>query len=131
MAYIGAKVLQHGEIDLSHYRGDALTDLETHRLARRITMVSDGSADPNALVPVEVAIALTSGQTLQWRCEAMLASPTRRLTRDQHLAKFRRCWTFAHVPMPDTQRDDLIERVDNLERVDDVRALSRLLSPAT
>jgi aconitate decarboxylase len=129
MAYIAAKALLHGEIDLGHYRGDELTDPETHRLAQRIVMSSDASKDPNALVPVEVTIALTSGQTLRWRCEAMLANPTRRLTRAQHLAKFRRCWTFAQAPMPDSQRDSLIDLVDNLDGVTDVRSLSQLLCP--
>jgi aconitate decarboxylase len=129
MAYIAAKVLLHGEIDLAHYRGDELTDPETHRLAQRIVMSSDASRDPNSLVPVEVTIALTTGQTLHWRCESMLANPTRRLTRAQHLAKFRRCWTFAQAPMPDSQRDSLIDLVDNLDRVADVRSLSQLLCP--
>jgi aconitate decarboxylase len=131
MAYIAAKVLQHGEIDIAHYRGDALTDPETHRLAQCVVMRSDATTDPNALVPVEVTIALTTGQTLRWRCEAMLASPTRRLTREQHLTKFRRCWTFTHAPMPDSQRDTLIDLVDNLDSVTDVRSLTQLVSPAT
>ncbi len=130
MAYVAAKVLQHGEIDLAHYRGDALTDPQTHRLASRVAMLSDGNTDPNALVPVEVTITLTSGEALHWRCEAMLASPARRLTRAQHLTKFRRCWMFAQAPMADGQRDALIDLVDNLERVIDVRAMGQLLRPA-
>jgi 2-methylcitrate dehydratase PrpD len=130
MAYVAAKVLLRGEIDLAHYRGDELTDAETHRVAQRVRMLPDGSDDPNALVPVEVTIELTNGQTLHWRCEAMLASPTRRLAREQHLTKFRRCWQFAHDPMPETQRDALIDTIDHLETVSDVRALSPLLSPA-
>ncbi|MEA2730051.1 MAG: aconitate decarboxylase [Acetobacteraceae bacterium] len=131
MAYIAAKVLLYGEIDLAHYRGPALTDPETHRLAQRIVMLSDNNTDPNALVPVEVTIALTTGQTLHWRCEAMLASPGRRLTRDQHLTKFRRCWEFAHAPMPDSQRESLIDMVDHLDSVADIRTLTPLLSPTT
>jgi aconitate decarboxylase len=130
MSYVAAKVLLHGKIDLAHYRGEALTDPETHSMARRVVMHSDSNPDPNALVPVEVTIALTTGQTLLWRCEAMLASPTRRLTRAQHLTKFRRCWEFAQAPMPDSQRDSLIDLIDNLETVADVRSLCRLLSPA-
>ena len=130
MSYIAAKVLQHGEIDLAHYRGDALTDPETHRLAQRIVMLSDDSTDPNALLPVDVTIALTTGQALHWHCDAMLASPTRRLSRGQHLTKFRRCWEFAHAPMPHSQRDTLIDMVDNLEQLADVLTLIRLLAPA-
>jgi 2-methylcitrate dehydratase PrpD len=131
MSYIAAKVLLRGEIDLAHYRGSELADPETHRVASRIRMLSDDSTDPNALVPVDVAIDLVGGERLHWRCDAMLASPTRRLTREQHLTKFRRCWEFAEAPMPDSQRDELIDRIDALEKVGEIRELTRLLTPAT
>jgi 2-methylcitrate dehydratase PrpD len=129
MSFIGAKVLLNGTIDLADYRGDALTDPETHRIAQRIRMIADDNPDPNALLPVTVTIVLTNGETLEWRCEAMLASPSRRLTREQHLTKFRRCCDFAHAPIGKRQQDALIEAVDNLEHLSDVESLSRLLSP--
>jgi 2-methylcitrate dehydratase PrpD len=129
MAYVAAKVLLHGEIDLAHYRGDELTDAATHRLAQRIRMLSDGSDDPNALVPVDVSIRLIDGRVLDWHCEAMLASPTRRLTRDQHLTKFRRCCDFAHAPLPAAQQQALIDAVDDLDTVADIRTITRLLAP--
>ncbi len=129
MAYIGAKVLQHGCIDLAHYRGDELTDPRTHALAPLITMRTDGSTNPNALVPQEVVIRLRDGRTHVWRGETMLASPERRLTREQHLTKFRRCWEFAAEPLPVAQADALIAMVDALEEVADVRTLVRLLVP--
>jgi hypothetical protein len=33
--------------------------------------------------------------------------------------------------MPDSQRDELIDMIDELETVGDVRALARLLTPET
>ena len=62
MAFIGAKVLLHGKIDVAHYRGAELTDPATHELAKRITMTADGNPDPNALVPQEVVITLKNGE---------------------------------------------------------------------
>ena len=129
MAYVGAKVLLHGGIDLAHYRGDELTDPATHLLAGRIRMESDGGTDPNALVPIDVRVTLTDGAVRHWHCDQMLASPTRRLTREQHLTKFRRCWEFAQDPLPDAARDELIAMVDSLENLPDLRAMSALLAP--
>ena len=126
MAYIAAKVLLHGEIDLAHYRGEHLTDAETHRVAKKVRMLSDGGNDPNALVPVSTTIRLTGGEELMWNCTDMLASPTRRLTREQHLTKFRRCWQFAEAPLTDSARDRLVDLVDRLEEVGDVRELTSL-----
>ncbi|MBO1078084.1 MmgE/PrpD family protein [Roseomonas haemaphysalidis] len=129
MAYVAAKVMLHGEIDLAHYRGAELTDTATHALAQRVRMQSDGGTDPNALVPVSVEMTLRNGEVRNWGCEQMLASPGRRLSREQHLTKFRRCWEFAEAPLPTTAREKLIEMVDALESLADVRDLTALLAP--
>ncbi|MEI5668390.1 MmgE/PrpD family protein [Bosea sp. CCNWLW174] len=129
MSYIAAKVLLRGEIDLAHYRGDELTDPLTHEVARKITMLSDGSDKPNALVPVDVTIRLKNGTELSWRCEQMLASPQRRLSRELHLKKFRRCWEFAADALTADARETLIAMVDDLETVRDMREVARLLAP--
>jgi len=124
MPFIGAKVLLHGKIDLAHYRGAELTDPATHEMAKRITMESDNNPDPNALVPQEVVIMLKDGTVLRWHCDIMLANPARRLTREQHLAKFRRCLDFAQEPLRAGTGDTLIGLVDRLEQLTDVRELT-------
>jgi 2-methylcitrate dehydratase PrpD len=129
MSYVGAKVLLNGGIDLSHYRGAELTDPATHALAQRIRMVSSGGTDPNALVPIDVEMRLTTGEVRRWHCEQMLASPSRRLSRELHLAKFRRCWDFAAEPMAEQSREALIAMVDELQNLKDLRELVPLLAP--
>jgi 2-methylcitrate dehydratase PrpD len=124
LQYAVAKVLQKGSLDLADFRGDALTDPETHALAARVTTRDDGNPDPNALAPQRVTVHLKNGAALSWRCETMLANPARPLTREQHLAKFRRCLDFAETPLPGAA-DRLIEVVDRLEAMEDVRTLSR------
>jgi 2-methylcitrate dehydratase PrpD len=128
MPFIGAKVLLHGKIDLAHYRGAELTDPTTHELAKLITMESDDNPDPNALVPQQVVITLRDGTVLRWQCEIMLANPARRLTRAQHLTKFRRCLDFAEVPLRAGTGETLIDLVDRLEQLSDVRELTAPLA---
>ena len=127
MPFVGAKVLLHGKLDLAHYTDAELTDSRTYELAQHITMEADGNPDPNALVPQQVVIALNDARELRWRCEVMLANPARRLKREQHLAKFRRCLEFAAEPLRKTTADMLIELVDRLEEIDDVRDLIKPL----
>ena len=57
MAYVVAKVLQHGALDPTHFRGAALADPSTHALAARVRTESDGNPDPNALAPQTVTRA--------------------------------------------------------------------------
>ena len=115
-------------MDLAHYRDGALDDPETHRLAERIHVAADGNPDPNALAPQHVQVRLADGRVLEWRCDVMLANPARPLTREAHLAKFRRCWQFAADPLPDSNRERLIDMVDRLEHLADVRELIGLLT---
>jgi len=128
MGYVAAKVLLHGRIGVEHYRGEAqLTDPATHALAARVQTIEDGTTNHSALSPQTVDIKLKSGTVLHWQCETMLASPTRRLTRAQHLEKFFTCWEFAHTPLGDAARDTLVDMVDNIEDVTDVRQLADLM----
>jgi 2-methylcitrate dehydratase PrpD len=123
LQYAVAKVLQKGSIDLSDFRGAALGDPGTHALAARVTTRDDGNPDPNALAPQRVTVTLKNGTAHSWHCQTMLANPARPLTREQHLAKFRRCLDFSAVPLAPGAAERLIGRVDRLEKLADVRRL--------
>lgn len=127
-AFIGAKVLQHGNLGIEHYRGAELTDARTHELARLFSVEIDAVTDPNLLVPHDVIITAKDGREWRWRCESMLASPSRRLSREAHLAKFRRCCSFAAVPMDTAVIESVIDMIDHLDTLEDVGALTDLLS---
>jgi hypothetical protein len=87
----------------------------------------DSNPDPNALVPQQLVVRLHDGRELHWACQSMLASAERPLTQEQHLAKFRRCCTFAERPWKETETEALIECVDQLETLGDVRVLAQIL----
>jgi 2-methylcitrate dehydratase PrpD len=126
-AFVVAKVLQHGQLDLSHYRHAELADARTNALASLVRVQLDSNPDPNALVPQHLAVRLRDGRELLWTCQSMLASAERPLTQEQHLAKFRRCCAFAERPWSDTETEALIGCVDQLEMLDDVRVLTKML----
>ena len=120
MPYVLAKLLHHGEVDLAHFRGNALADPATHALAQRIRMQDDGNPDPNALAPQRVEVRLHDGRLLTHAIPEMLANPNRPLTEAQHLAKFRGCLGFAATPQP--QGEALVEAVARIETAPDVAA---------
>ncbi len=126
-AFVVAKVLLHGQLDLSHYRGAELTDARTHALASLVRVQMDSNPDPNALVPQHVSVRLRGGRVLEWECDSMLASAQRPLTRDQHLKKFRRCCAFSARPWSEANSEALIACVDQLQSLKDLRLLTELL----
>jgi 2-methylcitrate dehydratase PrpD len=127
MAYAVAKTLLNGKLDLADFRGAALADPATHELANRVSLTNDGNPDPNALAPQRVVVRLHDGSEHRWSCETMLAHPSRPLTQEQHLAKFRRCLDFAAAPLPADATARLIEAADRLEATDNVCVLGALL----
>jgi hypothetical protein len=56
----------------------------------------------------------------------MLGNPARQLTREQHLIKLHRCWTFAADSLAPDASERLVEAVDRLEELEDVRLLTEL-----
>lgn len=130
LPFVVAKALLEGGVDLAQFRGAAaLEDPATHALAARVRMAEDGSADQNALVPQSVTVRLSDGSVLHHAIPAMRAAATRPLTREEHLAKFRRCWEFAAAPLGAARAEGLITLVDGLEEVADCRDLAALLAP--
>lgn len=125
MGFAIAKTLLHGALDPVHFRGTALADPATFALAQRVVTEDDGTADPNALAPQEVTVRLHDGRALVWRATTLLAHPARPLPRERHLAKFRRCWALAAVPLGPAEA--AIEMVERLEQLDDMRRLAALL----
>ena len=61
----------------------------------------------------------------------MLANPARQLTHEQHLSKFHRCCTFSLDELAPGAPERLVEAVDRLEEVEDVRQLTELVAGAT
>lgn len=127
MPFVLAKVLQHGHIDLTHYRGEALHDPRTYELSQKVKMVQDDNPDPNAFCPQVVVVELHDGKVFEHRLDTVLACPERPLSREQYLKKFRRCWELSAVELPPP--DQIIEMIDGLETLQDCQALVALLGP--
>jgi 2-methylcitrate dehydratase PrpD len=127
MGFAIAKLLLRGGPDATHFRGAELRDPETYDLACRVGTESDGNPDPNALAPQQVEVLLNDGRRLAWRCEQASGHPSRPLTRAQHLAKFRRCWSLAVEPLGPAEA--VIEMVEHLDELEDMKRLAALLAP--
>lgn len=126
MPFVLAKVLQHGVLDAMHFRGDALSDVQTYALACKVVMQVDNNPNPNALGPQAVRVRLTDGRVLEHHIDAMLASPSRPLSDQARATKFDRCWQLAAQPMPSSQK--LQDLIANLEHCPDINDLVQQLA---
>ena len=128
--YVGALALLNGDVDIGDFSPERLADPRVHDLARRIELVADGNPDPNALAPQAVTVDLKDGRTLRVEVPHTLGSPERPLSREQHLDKFRRCWSGGAQPLADEAADRLIRLIDGLEELGNSNDIIVLARPA-
>jgi 2-methylcitrate dehydratase PrpD len=128
LQYVGAVCLRRGNVGLGDFTAVALTDPDTLRLARRLTVVDDGNPDPNALLPQRVEIDLAEGRTVAAAITSVLGSPERPLSPEAARAKFIACW-HSVAEIPPEQGTAFWDAVFALETLDDVRPLAGLSAP--
>jgi 2-methylcitrate dehydratase PrpD len=126
-AYVSACALLRGELGLDDFSEEYRRDPARLALGRRIKVVVDGNPNPNALTPITVKIRLKDGRELSRRIDTVYGNPARPLSREAHLGKFRRNFAFALNPLPAENAERLIEMLDRLEDLWDVRQIGELL----
>ena len=124
--YVGALALLQGGVDVADFSPKRLADSQLHAIAQRIELLADGNPDPNALAPQVVTARLNDGRTLRIDVPHTLGSPERPLSREQHLAKFRRCWSCSARPLSDEAAGKLIHLVDGLDDLDNCNEIADL-----
>lgn len=127
--YVGALALLFGGVDVADFSPQRLADPRLQAVAQRIELMADGNPDPNALAPQAVTAQLAGGRTLQIEVPHALGSPGRPLNRDQHLAKFRRCWLHSAQPLAEKAAERLVHLVDALEELDNCNKITALTRP--
>jgi 2-methylcitrate dehydratase PrpD len=116
-------MLQKRFIDIDDFTIDAIRNKSSLDLARKVHIKIDDNPDPNALSPVEVEIRMKNGEKFFKRLNTVYGNPNKPLTRDAHLAKFRRNWKASAISLPIEDGEAIIKIIDNLEEVEDIRAL--------
>jgi 2-methylcitrate dehydratase PrpD len=120
--FAAATMLASGNVDIADFRPARFAEPAMRDLAER-NVVVDENPDPNALAPLTVRVHLRSGAGHAMTIEHALGSPANPLSREQRLAKFRRCWTYAHPAAGAEDAERLIELVEGLDSVADVTSL--------
>ncbi|MFM8481243.1 MAG: MmgE/PrpD family protein [Gammaproteobacteria bacterium] len=123
LPYVAATALLTGNVGVDDFEPTALADPRRHTLAARIRVCRDQNPSLNALAPQRVEISLLDGRELALDLPNVLGAPGRPLGRERHLAKFRRAAGSGLRPMSARAMDHLLQLVDDLEQLDELRRL--------
>ena len=129
-SYVSACALINGELGSDDFKDAQRHDPKRLALARRIAVVVDGNPDANALTPVTVTVRLKDGREFARTIDTVYGNPKKPMSREAHLAKFRRNFESALNPLPRQNGERLVAMLDDIEHLDDVRRIGELLVPA-
>ncbi len=87
LPFLAALMLTDGRIDPRRFTPEHMADPALAALARRVTLVADGSDDPNALFPQALSVTSTNGAAQTHPIAATLGSPANPLSRSQAFGK--------------------------------------------
>ncbi len=126
LPFVGAVALVTGGVTLGDFTPERLSDSDIHRVAARIKVTINNVTNPSAFTPQRAIAKLRDGPVLETSIDALLGASARPLSHAQHLAKFRACTAYGFgVAQPDIDAA-LIEAIDILTNLPDVRILGRL-----
>ncbi len=126
LRFVAGTFLAHGNVDVPHFRGAALTDSAVHRYAALVDVVLDDNPDQNALDPQKISVTLADGQTHSVHLPHVYGHPAVPLTAAENEEKFRRCATYGRIPLPAPRAAVLIDTIARIEAMEDIAGLARL-----
>lgn len=87
LPFLAGLMLTDGRIDPRRFTAETFADPAIRKLAAKVQVVRDGSADPNALEPQSLVLTLVNGSRIERRIGHALGSPDAPMTSAQTSAK--------------------------------------------
>ncbi|MBT2305227.1 MmgE/PrpD family protein [Variovorax paradoxus] len=122
-----------GKVKIGDFTPTGIRDTDVLRLARKVRPKFDASLAPSGrgwtgVPPGIVEIRTTQGQHFTGRVDVALGYGTNPMSREQHIEKFRDCASYSAKPLAEADIDTVIHMVEELEQLDDVGEIVRILS---
>jgi 2-methylcitrate dehydratase PrpD len=132
--FTSAVMMVKGNVTLRDYTEEGLHDPAVLAMADKVSYRVDASDDlpvggHSALSRPTVEIAMRDGKVHTHRPDGVPGDPRHPVSDELLEAKFRDCVSFSALPVPQENVDRAIELIGNLEDLEDVTQILRLLVP--
>lgn len=118
-----ATALLTGEVTLASFEAAALRDPVVLALADRISFTVQDGLPPDAIASGGITIRTMGGEVNRRFVTTPRGAPANPLTSSELTAKFRNCARRAAVPLGAAATEAIIQRIDELEDLPDMRRL--------
>ncbi len=126
MEYCMAMGLLDRKAGLEQFTDEKATDPITIQTVKKVKIKTRPLNDNKTDVFVEVTIKLNNGTELSTQVDTAKGNPDAPLSREELTAKFKDC---ARLVLPEDNADRIIAIMDDLENIQDIRKLTKLLIP--
>lgn len=126
--YSVAVALTNGRVLISDYEPKTFGNPAVNRMAAKVSPKVDPSLPTRIIPPAKVEVVTRDGRTLVKQVTFAKGHPSRPMTWDELKDKFRDCTTHSAVPLARANVEAAVALLDDLENVDDVGRIARLLS---
>lgn len=127
--YCVANALLRRGSTLAHFEADAISDPDVLRLVDKIDAVPDAALDARGHSAADLRVVTTSGREYLRQMDVAPGFPGNPLSREEQVRRFWDCLSFGRNPTIETRGEQIVQTVDHLEEMEDVRPLISLLLP--
>lgn len=124
-----ACAVTRGKVFIDDFTDEAIKDPAILDIASKVEVRIDPEINkiPGSVVPIRFELETTDGRHLSKYAEFVKGHPKNPMTVAECAEKLRHCATFAARPLPERSLDRFSDMIANLERVDDVTKIVKLL----
>jgi 2-methylcitrate dehydratase PrpD len=124
-----AVVFARGRAGIEDFTEEAIKSPDILDISGKIRLEVDASLKPaGGVEPAKIGVTTRSGRTYVAQTELHPGGPEKSLPFSAYERKFRDCVSSSVKPLSDKQIDEVIERIKQLEQLDDIREVIELLS---
>jgi 2-methylcitrate dehydratase PrpD len=128
--YAVANAAIRGGLELAHLTDEAIKDKDILDLARRVKVIIDPELDKIATIPPNrVEIKTKDGATYQTYMEYVSGHPQKPMSMEDCIQKFKKCLDYSQTPIPEDNVSKLIQLIEHLEELGDVREIINAITP--
>jgi 2-methylcitrate dehydratase PrpD len=126
-AYCVANALVRRASKLQHFAPAEVFDPAVREMIERVTVVAEPAMNARGHAAVDLDVTTNDGLILERSLDIPPGFPGADLDDAQHLARFQDCLGYAPKRMATAQVDRLLEALQDIARLDDVRSLVPML----
>jgi len=127
LPFIIGTAVAHRKIVLGDFMKDGLNNHEALRIAQKVNYRYDINLKQNGEPPAIVDIRTRNGKQFSKRIDRAYGNPQNPIKMDDLIIKFRDCAGYSAKQLPKFKLDDLVDKIINLEKVENINEIIELL----